>query len=335
MTASQLALQLTGVSPARKSWRSVFFEGLRSERLPIKICVGLSLLVILCLWFDVSGIIRELFSIDARFVLLAIGVFVLQFALAYMRWAYILKRQNIPVGWRDALSIFGISTLANLFLVTSIAGVSVRAALLVRSGSGLTGALASVSAERLAAALGLALCGGIGLVFAFPLVKSALGSLPLFSTLGVVAAGAAVLAAACLLANRKFEAFREFFSQVWQAFSSLRALLLLAGSSMAVILLGFAGLALLAGGMGLTINPVFFVSIMPVVALISALPISFGGWGVREGSMVAGLALFSVPAESAVALSVSYGLAGMFVAVIFGAGAALMGECRKAAVATH
>jgi uncharacterized membrane protein YbhN (UPF0104 family) len=96
--------------------------------------------------------------------------------------------------------------------------------------------------------------------------------------------------------------------------------------SASVVLLGFAGMAVLAVGMGLSINPVFFVSVMPAIALISALPITVGGWGVREGAMVAGLSIFSVPADTAIALSISYGLGGLLVALMLGAVLSLIGQ---------
>ena len=50
------------------------------------------------------------------------------------------------------------------------------------------------------------------------------------------------------------------------------------------------------------------VVVLPVI-LISLLPISFAGWGVREGAMVIGLGLIDVPMDKAVAVSVTFGLA--------------------------
>ena len=75
-----------------------------------------------------------------------------------------------------------------------------------------------------------------------------------------------------------------------------------------------------------TIAAVFFVSVMPAIAIISALPISVGGWGVREGAMVAGLSIFSIPADTAIVLSISYGLGGLLVALLLGAVLSLFGQ---------
>lgn len=326
MASIRSELQVPGVSAGRPAWINTPCSGATSNRLLVKCCTGLSLLLILFTWFDISAILENLFSIDAHFVLLAIGIFVLQFALSCARWMFILGRQDLGVKQRAALSIYGVGTLANLFLVTSIAGMSVRAALLVRRGTGLSGALASLAAERIAAITGLALCGGAGLLFALPMLQGEFGALPVSAILALVGTGLVIVVLAALLAHYRFKALQKFFQLVWSAFSSIGSLLFLTAASAGVVLLGFMGMAILAGGMGLDISPVFFISVMPAVAFVSALPISVGGWGVREGMMVAGLAMFSVPAEAAMALSISYGLAGVFVAVLLGTASALLGE---------
>ncbi|MGI9420464.1 MAG: lysylphosphatidylglycerol synthase domain-containing protein, partial [Geminicoccaceae bacterium] len=53
------------------------------------------------------------------------------------------------------------------------------------------------------------------------------------------------------------------------------------------------------------------LSVQPIIAVIASLPVSFGGWGVREGSMVVSLGILGVSAENALAISVLYGLTGV------------------------
>jgi hypothetical protein len=48
--------------------------------------------------------------------------------------------------------------------------------------------------------------------------------------------------------------------------------------------------------------------IVPSALLISALPISVGGWGLREGAIVSGFALLGVDAAAAGAASIGFGL---------------------------
>ena len=48
--------------------------------------------------------------------------------------------------------------------------------------------------------------------------------------------------------------------------------------------------------------------ILPVVMLLTSLPISFAGWGLREGAMIIALGVYGVPQETALALSLVYGV---------------------------
>lgn len=326
MSIRDTALSCAGKTTGSKRGRFALPEGLYFEGPSIKFCAALSLLLILFAWFDVSGILQKLSSIDASFVVLAIGIFILQFALSCLRWVLILGRQSAIIEPRKALSIFGVGTLANLFLLSSIAGMSVRAALLLRAGTGLSGAIASITAERIAAMVGLGLCGIAGVVFALPEIEHLLSHWADARTVMIFAAGLALLAAVTVLLFWKLKRLRSFGLKVWMAFSSPRQAIMLIAVSASVVLLGFAGMAVLAVGMGLSINPVFFVSVMPAIALISSLPITVGGWGVREGAMVAGLSIFSVPADTAIALSISYGLGGLLVALMLGAVLSLIGQ---------
>jgi hypothetical protein len=50
---------------------------------------------------------------------------------------------------------------------------------------------------------------------------------------------------------------------------------------------------------------------IPVVTVITLVPVSVGGWGVREGALVALLGLVGVPSHTALAFSVLFGVAGI------------------------
>jgi hypothetical protein len=59
-------------------------------------------------------------------------------------------------------------------------------------------------------------------------------------------------------------------------------------------------------GLPITLQQWFIVA--PTVLLVSMLPISIGGWGVREGAMVVALHGFGISAEDALLPSVLFGL---------------------------
>jgi uncharacterized membrane protein YbhN (UPF0104 family) len=90
-----------------------------------------------------------------------------------------------------------------------------------------------------------------------------------------------------------------------------RALVMQPWRSSCVVLTALAGQFLLATaayslaqGMGVSVSLIDFMAIMPAVVLVSSLPISVAGWGVREFAMVAALGLVGVSSDAAVAVSV-------------------------------
>jgi len=54
---------------------------------------------------------------------------------------------------------------------------------------------------------------------------------------------------------------------------------------------------------------------MQPVALVANLPISVGGWGVRETAMIALFGLIGVPASATLVLSIQLGLLSLIVAL--------------------
>jgi hypothetical protein len=64
----------------------------------------------------------------------------------------------------------------------------------------------------------------------------------------------------------------------------------------------------LAWGLGIPARFGEFVVLIPPVILASVIPLSFAGWGVREGAMIAMLGTIGIGATEAIALSVAFGL---------------------------
>jgi uncharacterized membrane protein YbhN (UPF0104 family) len=76
--------------------------------------------------------------------------------------------------------------------------------------------------------------------------------------------------------------------------------------------LNFAFSAFLLGrALGIDVTLRDLAIVMPVVTLATTLPISLGGWGVREGAMVLLLGPLGVPAAAALSLSLLFGAFGM------------------------
>lgn len=307
--------------------RDVNYGG-KALKIALRLGLAAGLLAFLFAYFDPREILKHLTSVQLQYVLLAVLILGAQFLLSSLRWWVILRRLRIPVEVRRALSIFGVGALANLVLVTSLAGISVRALLLMRSGIRASAALGALVVERAAAVVGLLLCLCAGLVCAFPLLWPSVRTLEVSKPVVIAAVLALGVGLGGLALLTRYDAVRRFVNQLRGIGRSRRAIVELAASSLFIVLAGFVAVAALARGMHIDVDTLGLIAVLPFVAIISALPISVGGWGVREGSMVAGLGLVGVQAEQAIALSIIYGLVGVLVTVILGFAATMLWERR-------
>ena len=85
-------------------------------------------------------------------------------------------------------------------------------------------------------------------------------------------------------------------------------------------------LACLAAGLGLAIPFETLFALTPAALLVAMVPISFGGWGVRELTFVYFLGTAGVSAEGALSLSVAYGLLRILVGAVGGVTWVLIGD---------
>jgi hypothetical protein len=58
----------------------------------------------------------------------------------------------------------------------------------------------------------------------------------------------------------------------------------------------------------LSFDLLVYMVVIPPVILLTLLPVSFAGWGIREGAMIGIFTLLGAPAETILVLSVVYGL---------------------------
>jgi len=71
----------------------------------------------------------------------------------------------------------------------------------------------------------------------------------------------------------------------------------------------------LALGLNLNVTLMECLALFPPVLLVTTLPISIAGWGVREYAMMKAFSLVGVPSEGALVLSLLFGLVAMAVSL--------------------
>jgi uncharacterized membrane protein YbhN (UPF0104 family) len=145
----------------------------------------------------------------------------------------------------------------------------------------------------------------------------------------LLASGAGVIAALFVLAHVRLRVPRleqwAFFQKLLTVAGDFRLLLTPShgiasawAAALAQHLLRVGVLAALATGLGLNIPLATLFAFAPAALLMAMVPISFGGWGIREIAFVYLLGAAGVSAEAALSLSIAFGLLRVLVGVIGG-----------------
>jgi uncharacterized membrane protein YbhN (UPF0104 family) len=58
--------------------------------------------------------------------------------------------------------------------------------------------------------------------------------------------------------------------------------------------------------------------LIPMIMLVSMMPVSFAGWGIRESAMVIGLGFIGITTVDALVISVSFGISQIIIGLIGG-----------------
>jgi uncharacterized protein (TIRG00374 family) len=265
-------------------------------------------------WAQVAAAFREM---HWDYWLAAFGLFLATQGVSALRWQWLAR----PLGFRESLgrfvALYFVGMFFNLLLPTSVGGDAVRA-IYLNAGSGRrTAALLSVLLDRLSGLLVLLALACVAAV-AYPL------PLPLWAGLAVgAAAGGALLLLAVLPASTRLLArldatgsgrrhkllakVRHVATSLHEAFGLFkRRPRLVAASGLLSLLVQVTGVIqvwLIGLALGFDVPIGVFGVAVPMVALLTLLPVSVSGMGVREAGMVLFLQPAGVPVGPAVTLA--------------------------------
>jgi uncharacterized membrane protein YbhN (UPF0104 family) len=244
----------------------------------------------------------------------ALGVAIL---LQTWRWMILLRVQEITVSFSRALRIILSGLFFNLFLLVSTGGDVIKIFFIMReTPDKKAGALLSVFIDRVVGVLALAVVSAVVILARWgELWNSArMGVL----TVALILGGSLGFIFAAWLVDRlnltsklphwlpmhdKMVEAAAAFSQYAKAGGAVGKAFLLSLPAHLLIFSTFY-FAAKAFGAGLRLIGVFCV--MPIVSTVTALPISLGGAGVREGLFITLLgALYATPKEIAMSISIS------------------------------
>jgi uncharacterized membrane protein YbhN (UPF0104 family) len=274
---------------------------------------------VLLIWYllhqvDLAKVLDRARRLDVADAALCCAVLVLQIGLVAVRWWLVARVTETSLRLWAALRILVIGMFFNQTLPSSVGGDAIRVWLVMREGVSLGKAVNVVLCDRV---LGLVvLVGLIGV--SLPAMYSRIDDVTTRSVLsGLVAGGVVALLVLLTLGKplarllhkwRYTRPFGDLAADFRRLFVQPAAMAALVSSSTLVHLLTVSAVLLLAWGIDIHVGFIDCLVIVPAVILVTTLPISIAGWGVREGAMVTGFGFVGVGADDALALSVLYGL---------------------------
>jgi uncharacterized protein (TIRG00374 family) len=263
----------------------------------------------------------------------AVGVLFVSQLIAAVRWRLLLKGADLDRPLLMVVRAYLIGVFANNFLPTAFGGDFARAWLLARPGPPLVRALLSVLVDRFVAFWCLVALAWLALPTNPGDVPTSLVAALLAVTVGGLAASA--LAAWFALRGGRSLAKRLPERLLGWAHETRETLDLYRGQPRMlarVVLLGLAFQALTVLAMWMVAKAIdvqiafsLLAVVVPLVLVITLVPISIAGFGIREGGMVLLLGTAGYTATEATLLSL-VGVATLVVASLPGAAAMLLGH---------
>jgi len=290
----------------QRTWfRRLLFAG--------KIGVSIGLLAILFGSLDLAETTALLRRIDASTMAVLAGLAVVQTLLLALRWLCVQAYLEVQSGFPATLRITLVGLFFNQTLPTSFGGDAVRVILLRRYSGSYAKSISSVMLDRITALAAVLVMIGVGL----PLLANELDylTLPVWFR-GLILAAVLPLIAIVLLAPALARLLLRFGvpSGIAALLTEFRGLLvsprwLAPTMAVSILIHLFTCIVIyaMAVQMGVAVSFSACLVIVPVVILVSSLPFSFAGWGLREGAMVFAMAWAGVAGADALALSIGLG----------------------------
>lgn len=270
-----------------------------------------------------------------------------QMGLSSSRWQMLAEPMGFRSPWRRYFGLYYVGLFFNLFLPTSMGGDVVRAWSLADQPERRWPALLSVVSDRLSGLLALVLLAGLATFFDH-------GSLPrtVVWTVWSLAGGMVVGFLLLPRLGKRLPAFAKLAAALSVSRGHRRRWFMALGISICVQSASVVQIALMGQALGLQVPAMGYAVVVPLVSLLTLLPVSVGGIGVREGSLVLLLRPLGVSEAAALALGLAWfamnfvmGMVGGLVYLFFGqhlvgpssqsSGSSGMTEAQASVPATH
>jgi uncharacterized membrane protein YbhN (UPF0104 family) len=284
-----------------------------------KLGLSLGLFTLLFRSIDLGDFREQLAAARLDLVIVAFLGYLLSQVLSAYKWQVLAR----PLGFHHPLRVFGVyyfvGMYLNLFVPSTVAGDVGRGLLLATQSGRVATALQSVLADRITGVVMLLWVSALGFLVFGPTV------FPATVAYGVVGAAVFVVAGWWIVPRMVPVLFLPGHTvhRVWrnliQPYRNQTMLL----SYACLVSFGLHCLQLglqmvLAYALHLSVPLWYLILFIPLVHILSAFPVSFGGIGVRESSYVVFLALIGIGRHQALAFGFLWSILGLGAGLVGG-----------------
>lgn len=262
-----------------------------------------------------STIAATIRNINISWFIGALLVYQIAILASSYRWQMLMKAHNIEISYMHSMGLNYLGCFFNNFMLSLTGGDVVKAYYAAKlTEAKKTEAVTIVFVDRLIGMAGLAVVGAVGSLFV-------LGNAKMHSAVIVIMCVVFMFMVIGILAFNKTLAkkfgkrfphsrIREILKKVYDAvyfYKSCPKVLVTALMLSVVIWMTLISInLLLARGLNVALSPGYFFVFIPAINVISSIPITLAGWGLREEMYQQFFKAVGIQGTVAVSLSISY-----------------------------
>lgn len=279
-----------------------------------KLLVSLGLFILIFRAVHIREVLEVVRSLNPWLLVPALALQILSALVAALRWYMIMRELDFRQTAGFYIRSYFKGTFFNQALPTSIGGDALRVLEAAKVGGGKREAFYGVFIDRIVGLLGLLLLNLIAIfskpVFleqGYPAVHYTIIAMALFGFAGVFVL--TLLGDVKWLAgNRITKLIHDLSHRIRTVYRSGRTITLQTALSVIIHLLSMMTVYLIGRSIGLDYGLLIYLVVVPPVILLTIVPISLAGWGVRETGMVGLFLLIGAEKAEVLSMSLIYGL---------------------------
>ena len=288
-----------------------------------KMSVTLALLAWLLASVDWARMLEQISRLQWPMLALAVLLLFANFVPVARRWQLITSALGGKLSFLDAQRMIYFLAIINQATPSNLGGDAYRIIATARAGLEWKRATLAAVVDRLLALVALSIIATLGILALFNL--DGLEHIRLFVIVGTITMLVCALATWLFFRSvlskwlsERFELAGKILSVVDELLSSPWETLYLLALSAAVHCVAIVAMYIAATNVGLDVPVLTLLGVCAVALLAARLPISHGGWGVREGVFVLLLTPLGVAQEASLTASITYGLTELAATLLAG-----------------